>query len=261
MRLPFLPREEGYSATPVTSTIDVTELVGGQASRRRVLDDRMIRFTVQFSLNKNQYEFFDNFYYQWLRDKANTGRLKYFDILLIYQPTNPEYPLHNFKCVFVEDTLTISEASGLDISVNVDLEGYLDDVWPMSAVYPISADEVLQVLAFGALNGETSFRPPEDLNVGVFSVIEGEVVYVSQGFHEYSIPYESLSVSSFAVIEGLITTTVYNKYENYEPEELKVGEFAVIEAVFKHQLVAYKNYSPENLSVGQFSIIEGIIGP
>jgi hypothetical protein len=253
MRLPFLPSQDGYSARPAISTIDEVELEGGQSARRRVLDSHMIRFNVSYRLRKDQYEFFIAFYEAWLRDRTPSGRLKYFDTLLIYQPTNPEYPLHNFKCIFIEEPVTVSNPTGLDITVSTVLEGYLDNWWPMSALFPLGGEGSL---SFGPCKAEGGFfwlNPPGEIKLAI-SLAAGQIN--QQTFHSYAFEEDAPEYNHVTIASGVITQWIFHKY-GFEDDAQQMNNVSLASGNIRDQLVTYAYYVPESITFGTMKLEGG----
>lgn len=252
MRLPFLPREDGYSAQPSNSLIKELELHGGQSVRRRVLDNHMIRFQVSYSLKRHQYEFLIEFYEQWLRDREPSGRLKYFDTLLVYQPTNPEYPLHNFKCIFTEEPVVVSEPNGLDIIVSTVLEGYFDNWWPMSALYPVAGEAGLQMNQVQFFDGLFWTLPPDNFSQGQASFVSGQLN--QQVFHFYDF-LDNYRQDGARFESGVLTQWVFHDLESAE-EYMQNG--AIFESgTIRDQLIVYHNWPPEDIKFGGAEFSQG----
>jgi len=260
MRFPFLPNQEGYSAQVIVPTVAAQDMEGGRSTRRLEFENVWIKFNVSWTFNDKQYDLFVQFYQDWLKDKNADGTLKLFDVLLIWHPVNPECPLNNFKCMFTDDPVKITSPDGLSIQVACSIQGYLDQQWPMSALYPLQSTDQIAVNQPQLTHADLWGLLPDDLSVGLPMFVGGEIV--NYGTYVYTAPNEDVIQATLPLfLEGTITeygTITYNA-PNEDGMTTSLPVFISGE-IKEYPTITYLNYAPEAMAVPTPAIfVEGTL--
>jgi hypothetical protein len=170
------------------------------------LDAAALKISAQYTLTPKKYAAFISFYEQWLQDTDSRGLLQPFDILLLYQPTNPEYPLQNFRCAFSTDPITTTQPEGTGIIVQCTFIGYEFQPHPQSTLYPVMQSDAVSVFAFGGLSPKGwGVLPEKGPQQGGITYLSGAIT--TYGTQTYTSPVEvGPQQGGVTYLSGTITT-------------------------------------------------------
>ena len=234
---------------------------GGRNSRRKEFDTNLVKFNCTFTFNNKQYDLFAKFYQDWLDQKGASGLLVFFDMLLIWQPVNPEYPLNNFKCAFLSDPVKITNPDGLSITVSFTIQGYLDQQWPMSALYPLQSTDLVSVHQ-PIFVSASMWEIPVDVGPQIGGLLITGGVITEYGTITYAPPQpdEGPQIGGLVLTGGAIVeygTITYNAGVDTGPQ---IGGLVLTGGEIKeYPTIVYGNYEPEFFAIGGLTITGGVL--
>lgn len=118
--LELSPDNTSYSVKAMDDIISVATL-GGPPRRRKDLSNATVNFTCVFNLTPKQFDYFMDFYRNFIK------RPLPFNILLISDFSDPLSPLVNHNAYLVPGTVKLASVIGHRYSVNAQLEAFIPD--------------------------------------------------------------------------------------------------------------------------------------
>jgi hypothetical protein len=258
MRFPFLPDRINYSIAPLSSTLVTNQLEGGASSRRKDLDTVALKISAQYTFTPKKYAAFISFYEQWLQDIDSRGLLQPFDILLLYQPTNPEYPLQNFRCSFSTDPVTTTQPEGTGIIVQCTFIGYEYQPYPQSTLYPVMQSDGVQIFQLVESNVGGWYIPADKAaQISGLSLTYGNLSVYKTDYT--TLPIEpAAQISGFSLTSG--TLTVYKTDYVTLPAEpaAQINGLSLVSGILTVYGTIFYTTPPELAAqIGGLSIISG----